>query len=847
MDEAYSMIDLPSVTKENIDFPSSLEISGVVVSCKFTTTSPNLTSTGVVTRGDEDVVVSVSVELSCSNQSKNYILGEVVIKKIESYTISYDLDGGVVSSALVEFFKEGEEVELPVPEKVGFTFLGWYEGNNLINQIKEKNYQLVAKWTKTVYHITYDLDGGTCSDALVEMFGDDMVVVLPTPHKEGFEFIGWYENNKQIVHIENRDYNLVAIYAMKKYTIIYDLNGGECDELITSFKEGDVIELPIPTTPNRTFLGWYDGVEMISVITIAKDYYLKAIWDKSGTIIINKDVDKCYVGSDAFFSLEGYEEKDFSKFNWVFDNTELLEFDTDYVAYFKKAGSVKLTVTKKDDPSVTGTITFEILNALPRISLLEKVVYINSEFHLEVKNYDDLSMFNITSSNEKVAVFEGGKFIAKENGKAIITFTLNYDEKCFSSFEVTVYDLAPVVRTNATDMFVGDVYRIDILNYPNSDDYFIGFSDPTVLGLDGNKIVALKEGMCLVRITLTNDNTVYTELTYNVFPVKPALLLGSSNLLVGGTTRLMITNLESLEEKDLDNFDITISNSQVALIENYKIKALAEGEAVISVVSKNNPLISNTVIIKVSRTSSIRDVDGEIGSGPLFLTMSEDNSLVHAGDLGYIYIDSAKDISNYILTSSDIQLCRVYDDGHFIAVKAGFVTIFVFNANNKEVQGTISFEIYGEPNVDFASRLIKIAEGELGYRERNDGGTKFADWYPLPGEAWCAMFVSWCADRAGISTDIIPKYCGCTAGRQWFEERGQFGYKGKYTPKAGDIIFFLSAGASHTGIVTGCDGIKVYTIEGNTSNMVARREYYLYTDIITGYGIPNYPPFNVEE
>ncbi len=53
------------------------------------------------------------------------------------------------------------------------------------------------------------------------------------------------------------------------------------------------------------------------------------------------------------------------------------------------------------------------------------------------------------------------------------------------------------------------------------------------------------------------------------------------------------------------------------------------------------------------------------------------------------------------------------------------------------------------------------------------------------------MFVSWCANQAGIGTDIIPKYCGCTAGRKWFMERGLYqARESDYLPKAGDVVFF---------------------------------------------------------
>jgi len=146
-------------------------------------------------------------------------------------------------------------------------------------------------------------------------------------------------------------------------------------------------------------------------------------------------------------------------------------------------------------------------------------------------------------------------------------------------------------------------------------------------------------------------------------------------------------------------------------------------------------------------------------------------------------------------------------------------------------------------NVDYIYLLLQTAFQEEGYVEGYNNDTKFGTWYGIPNGAWCAMFVSWCSNEVGISTAIIPKYASVSAGMAWFQERGLFEYKETYVPKAGDLIFFKSDGASHTGIVISCDGTTVYTIEGNTSDMVAKRSYNLMYSKITGYGLPEYPIF----
>ena len=61
------------------------------------------------------------------------------------------------------------------------------------------------------------------------------------------------------------------------------------------------------------------------------------------------------------------------------------------------------------------------------------------------------------------------------------------------------------------------------------------------------------------------------------------------------------------------------------------------------------------------------------------------------------------------------------------------------------------------------------------------------------------------------------------------------------TPQVGDQIFFYyEGGINHTGIVTGLSGGLVYAIEGNTSDMVAKRVYATGSSVIAGYGRPDW-------
>lgn len=139
--------------------------------------------------------------------------------------------------------------------------------------------------------------------------------------------------------------------------------------------------------------------------------------------------------------------------------------------------------------------------------------------------------------------------------------------------------------------------------------------------------------------------------------------------------------------------------------------------------------------------------------------------------------------------------------------------------------------------------IVDVAIGEIGYKEQGSNKTKYGEYTGANGAAWCHSFVSWCAHEAGVSTSTVPKTASTTYGMQWFQKREQFKYKGKYTPKRCDIVYFKT-NRNHVGIVESVSGGQLHTIEGNTSNKVARRSYSLNDATITGYGIPKYAGTN---
>lgn len=142
--------------------------------------------------------------------------------------------------------------------------------------------------------------------------------------------------------------------------------------------------------------------------------------------------------------------------------------------------------------------------------------------------------------------------------------------------------------------------------------------------------------------------------------------------------------------------------------------------------------------------------------------------------------------------------------------------------------------------------IVEIAKAELGTAETGTNMTKYGEWYGRNGVAWCAIFVSWCANQANVSTSIITKTASCDTMMNAFKNQGNFYYSqnfgGSYTPQAGDILFVgtVTNDSTHVGIVEKVENGSVWIYDGNYSDKVNYHCYSLTATNIIGYGHPAY-------
>ena len=58
--------------------------------------------------------------------------------------------------------------------------------------------------------------------------------------------------------------------------------------------------------------------------------------------------------------------------------------------------------------------------------------------------------------------------------------------------------------------------------------------------------------------------------------------------------------------------------------------------------------------------------------------------------------------------------------------------------------------------VSQSGAVVAQALGQMGFTEGDDEYTPFGQRYGYPNGYWCDMFVSWCADEAGVSKEAFP-------------------------------------------------------------------------------------------
>ena len=188
--------------------------------------------------------------------------------QVIEYTITLDTNGGPVVSPIK--YTVEDTFTLPYILRPGYEFAGWtLDGSGMLPATPLIIYhgttgdlRYKAEWRLAEYTITMDLNGGSGQEKVVYTITDEEFE-LPTPTRNGYEFVGWTgerittpQTSVKIPKGSTGNKAYTANWKVIRYTITLVTNGGAVIASIRYTVE-DSVTLPIPPDrPGYEFSGW---------------------------------------------------------------------------------------------------------------------------------------------------------------------------------------------------------------------------------------------------------------------------------------------------------------------------------------------------------------------------------------------------------------------------------------------------------------------------------------------------------------------------------------------------------------------------------------------------------------
>ena len=197
------------------------------------------------------------------------------VYNINTYNITYNLDGGEVTGNPSTYTVETDDFTLNNPTKTGYNFTGW-TGTELEEKTMEVviekgstgNRSYTANYKKKKYTVSYIDKGSEYASEQVE-YKDKTTRPSTDPEKRGYTFSHWslnengeaFDFNTEIVS----NTNLYSVYTINTYNLTYELDGGSLPDGVsnpsTYTVETNDFTLNNPSKTGYNFIGWTEEDE----------------------------------------------------------------------------------------------------------------------------------------------------------------------------------------------------------------------------------------------------------------------------------------------------------------------------------------------------------------------------------------------------------------------------------------------------------------------------------------------------------------------------------------------------------------------------------------------------------
>ncbi len=227
------------------------------------------------------------------------------------YTVVFDANGGNIvggGAAETTVLDFGETLNIPTPEKDGYTFTGWfytdettlsvYEAGTEVEYKEPYNLTLLAGWAPNSYYITFDAGEGVIKDSNGENSVQyhityDGSYTVPVAERTGYEFKGWYDDDENLVYEGGEtttltiaeDCTLTAGWEQERYSVTF-VSDDVSRTRANAYTYGQTIPEPFSFSKDGyTLEGWYTQPDGggdkwdFATSTIISDLTLYANWE----------------------------------------------------------------------------------------------------------------------------------------------------------------------------------------------------------------------------------------------------------------------------------------------------------------------------------------------------------------------------------------------------------------------------------------------------------------------------------------------------------------------------------------------------------------------------------------
>lgn len=231
-----------------------------------TLVKPGYDFIGWATEKDGEVVYLDGADFTMGTNKYNTLYA---IWESADYSITYELNGGTNSESNPTTYTMQEPITFAEATKDGYTFKGWTLDGEAITSTEglAKDITVVANFELVRYAINYvgieNAINNNPSDFNVE---DEIVLV--NPERNGYEFLGWFSDDKFTVPFEkiplgtDNDVTVYASFKILPFKITYELPEGVSNnkDNISEFTVETEFTFFAPTISQKgyAFDGWFN-------------------------------------------------------------------------------------------------------------------------------------------------------------------------------------------------------------------------------------------------------------------------------------------------------------------------------------------------------------------------------------------------------------------------------------------------------------------------------------------------------------------------------------------------------------------------------------------------------------